>query len=562
MRKLFGLLLFILITQLTNAQSLLEPRKQFTRSDTLRGGLRPERTCFDVTFYELNIKIDTGAETIGGNNKIVFKTMHDFTTLQIDLFKNMDIDSIVALGKVLKYKREFNAVFVDMPRQMKKGERGEMMVYYHGKPIIAKRPPWDGGFTWTTDDNGKFWLGVSCEGMGASCWWPNKDFVGDEPDSVRVICTVPTGLKCVSNGVAEKEVANADNTTTFYWKVSYTMNNYNVTLNVGEYVHFSDVYVADDNTKLALNYYVMPYNLAKAKEQFKQVKPMLKCYEKYLGKYPFWNDGYSLVETPYLGMEHQGAIAYGNKYQGGYDGMDFSRIGLDFDYIIIHESAHEWWGNSVSCYDMADMWIHESFATYTESLYTDCMYGPDTALMYINAKKVTVGNKAPIQGVYGVNEEGDGDMYNKGMLFLHTLRHIVNNDPKWFSIIKNMCDTTFKFKNIGYTDVVNYFNQKTGIDLSPVFDQYLRHAKIPVLQYNVKKEGINTYIFSYRWKTDTKDFAMPFFISTGTGADMHLDATNDWQKMPLTLTKENALHIRDDLGYFSTSRFFNADRVK
>ena len=554
-QKLFwSLLLLCFFVKPAFTQSLLKQSKEYTRADTLRGSLRPERTCFDVTFYELNVKIDTAAHSLKGSNKIVFKTVEDFNTLQLDLYANMNIDSIVAMGQTLKYRREFNAVFVDMPVKMKKGSNGELIVYYNGIPTIAKRPPWDGGFTWTTDEQGKLWMAVSCEGMGASLWWPCKDYLGDEPDSMRVICTVPTGLQCITNGNPEKEVENADSTTSFYWKVSYNINNYNISLNVGNYVHFSDKYRAEDGTTLALDYYVMPYNLAKARSQFSQVKPMLKCYEKYLGKYPFWNDGYALVETPYLGMEHQGAIAYGNKYLTGYAGYDFSRIGLDFDYIIIHESAHEWWGNSVSCKDLADMWIHESFATYTESIFVDCTYGADTALKYINAKKSTVGNKKTIVGIYGVNEEGDGDMYNKGMLFLHTLRHVVNNDPEWWAIIKGMCDTTFKFKNIGYDDVVNYFNKKTGLNLSPVFDQYLRHPKIPVLQYSLKKDEGNTYILKYRWRADAAHFAMPFMVTTATGTEEQIPATEDWQKKKITLNKEADFKIRDDLGYFKIDK--------
>src|SRR5579862_6025784 len=325
-RKLFILsALLLLLTQKSFTQSLLEERKHFTRSDSLRGGLRPERTCYDVTYYELNIKIDTAEHSIVGTNKIVFKTVSDFTTLQIDLFDNMKINSIVSGGKECTYRREFNAVFVDMPAKQRAGNMGELVVNYSGKPIIAKKPPWDGGFTWTTDKNGRLWMGVSCEGMGASLWWPNKDYLGDEPDSMRVICTVPSGLMLVSNGNLEKETENADNTSTFTWRIGYPINNYNVTLNLANYAHYSDTYIADDGAKLALDYYVLSYNLDKAKLQFTQVKPMLKCYEKYLGKYPFWDDGYALVETPYLGMEHQSAIAYGNKYQTGYSGYDFSR---------------------------------------------------------------------------------------------------------------------------------------------------------------------------------------------------------------------------------------------
>ncbi len=553
--KLFlALVILVLLTSGTNAQSLLDQKKSYTRADTLRGSLRPERTCYDVTFYELNIKVDTEKHSIAGSNKIFFTIVQDFQTLQIDLYDNMKISSITFGNTELKYRREFNAIFVTMPEKMKAGTKGEITVNYYGTPTIAKRPPWDGGFTWTHDKNGKLWMGVSCEGMGASLWWPNKDYIGDEPDSMRVICTIPNGLKCIINGNEEREVTNADSTTTFYWKIGYPINNYNVTLNIGDYVHFDDTYVAEDGSKLALDYYVLPYNLEKAKTQFAQVKPMLKCYEKYLGKYPFWNDGYALVETPYLGMEHQGAIAYGNKYLTGYSGYDISRIGLNFDYIIIHESAHELWGNSVSCRDLADMWIHESFATYTESVYVECVDGYDTALKYINAKKASVKNKGTVVGKYGVNEEGDGDMYDKGCLFLNTLRHVVNNDPKWWGIIKGMCDTTFKYKNIGYDDVVNYFNQKTQMNLSPIFDQYLRHTKNPVLRYSLKKIKGDKYSLIYVWKTDEKEFSMPFSINTGNGPDEIISGTGDIQKRTIVVSKKEDFKVRDDLGYFEVEK--------
>ncbi|HWB65131.1 MAG TPA: M1 family metallopeptidase [Chitinophagales bacterium] len=556
-----------LFAQSAGAQSLLNQKKGYTRADTLRGALRPERTCYDVTYYELYVHIDTARHRITGSSKIAFKTVEDFNTMQIDLYANMKIINIVWNGKELRYRREFNAVFVEIPDRLKAGSTGEITVNYDGEPIVAKKPPWDGGFTWTYDKNGKFWLGVSCEGMGASLWWPCKDYLGDEPDSMRIICNVPAGLMAVCNGQLEKQVDRMDTTivppatnttiltptTTFYWKVTYPINNYNVTLNIADYAHFSDDYIAEDGSKLALNYYVMPYNLEKAKLQFAEVKPMLKCYEKYLGKYPFWNDGYKLVETPYLGMEHQSCIAYGNQYKTGYAGYDYSRIGLTFDYIIIHESAHEWWGNSISCKDLADMWIHESFATYTEAIYVECMFGKDTALKYINAKKSSVGNKGTIVGKYGVNEEGDGDMYNKGMLFLNTLRFIVNNDALWWDVIKDMCDTTFKYKNIGYDDVVNYFNHKTGRNLTAIFDQYLRHSKIPILNYTLKKKGGDKYELVYQWKTDETGFAMPFHITTQDG-DIVINGTGTLQRTEIRLKSKTDLKIRTDLGYFDTGK--------
>lgn len=548
--KMFVLVVGIILSVHFSYAQLTEQQGKYTLADTLRGSTRAERECFDVNYYELDIKIDTTTKSISGSNKIKFSVKQDFTTLQIDLFDNMIIDKITYAGKDVKFRREYNAVFVTLNEKLEQGMDGEITVFYHGRPTIAKRAPWDGGFTWTRDKNGKLWMGVSCEGIGASLWWPNKDYLGDEPDSMRIICNVPTGLMCVSNGNMEKDERQTDNTTTYTWKVSYPINNYNVTLNVGDYIQLHDEFTAEDESILSLDYYVLSYNKVKAKQHFAQVKPMMKCYEKYLGKYPFWNDGYALVETPYLGMEHQGAIAYGNKYLGGYSGTDYSRIGLDFDYIIIHETGHEWWGNSVSCIDIADMWIHEGFCTYSEAIYVECMYGYEKAMQYVNAKKVTVDNKAPIVGKYGVNEEGDGDMYPKGMLMLNTLRHVVNNDALWWSTIKNMSDTTFKMKNISYEDVVKFFNEKTNKNLTPIFEQYVKHTNIPVLEYQLRKQKGKEYQFKYRWITDVKGFMMPFYISTTSGTVNPLGCNNEWQTTSLTLDKTENFKIMDDMGYF------------
>lgn len=550
----FILVFFLsVLTQPTKAQ-LISQKKEYTRADTLRGALRPERTCFDVTYYDLNIRIDTAEKTISGSNTVYFRAQNDFQTLQLDLFDNMKIVNVTAAGKELRYRREFNAVFVEMNDVVKQGTLGSLTVNYYGKPQIAKRAPWDGGFTWTKDNNGKLWMAVSCEGIGASLWWPCKDYLGDEPDSMRISCTIPSGLKCISNGNLESEKRHADGTSTFNWLVSYPINTYNVTLNVGDYEHLHDEYTAADESTLSLDYYVMRYNMDKAKIQFDQVKPMLRCYEKYLGKYPFWNDGYALVETPYLGMEHQGAIAYGNKYLTGYAGSDYSRIGLTFDYIIIHESGHEWWGNSVSCKDIADMWIHESFCTYTESIYVECMYDSATAQKYINAKKPHVENKFPMVGKYDVNEEGDGDMYSKGALFLNTLRHALNKDELWWSIIKCMSDTAFKMKNIGYQDVVNYFSRQTGKDLSAVFEQYYKYPSIPTLEYGLKKLKKGEYELRYRWQTDVRNFNMPVYVSSDKVFNRRLEATNEFKTISIKLRKEADFQVNDDWMYINVKK--------
>jgi aminopeptidase N len=537
--------LFLLVK--ADAQLVTNANEAYSYADQLRGGQRKERWCYDVMHYDLKLRIDTASKSIAGSNTISFTAMEDFTKLQLDLFANMDILRITHEGVELKYRREYNAVFVEFPQVMKKGISSSLKVEYRGVPTVAKNAPWDGGFTWSHDKKGNRWIAVSCQGIGASLWWPNKDDLSDEPDSMRISCAVPDPLRCVANGQELPSTVDEKGYTTYHWKVSYPINNYNVSLNIAHYAHWSDVYTAADGDQLALDYYVLAYNKEKAMKHFEQVKPMLACYEKYLGKYPFWKDGYALVETPYLGMEHQSAVAYGNNYRSGYAGMDMSGSGLKFDYLIIHETGHEWWGNSVSAQDLADMWIHESFCTYSEAIYVECMHGYDTAMTYVNALKRNVGNKKPIMGIYGINREGDGDMYVKGMLFLNTIRHVVNNDDLWWSTIKNMSDTTFKMRNTNYKEVVQVMSEKTGVNLAPIFEQYVKWPAIPVLHYKVKQKGAD-YKIKYRWKVDAKNFEMPFVVMLGdTAHRMH--GKRKWKKSRITSNVSSA-PLKIDMEHF------------
>lgn len=529
MRRIFAILAVILITNTHVFGQLMDNQVLFTQKDTLRGALRPERTCFDVHYYDLTVDVNIGAKSIKGSNAIYFIAVEDFTILQIDLFQNLNITSITWNGKILDFKRQYDAVFVQFPSTIKKGAKEIITVAYEGFPQIAKNAPWDGGFSFDTDINGNPWVGISCEGLGASVWWPNKDHLSDEPDSMMINGIVPMDLMCVANGnlIATEQLAN--NKMKYSWKVSYPINNYNVSLNIGKYTHFSDVYTQANGKDLALDYYVLDYNLEVAKKQFAQVKPMMACYEKYLGPYPFYKDGYAMVETPYLGMEHQSVIAYGNKYQTGYLGFDYSGIGLDFDYIIIHETGHEWWGNNVSMKDLADMWIHEGFCTYSESIYVECLYGNEKALDYINASKRNISNDKPIIGIYNVNNEGSGDMYQKGAVFLNTLRYQVNNDPLWWNIILGI-QKDFAKQTVTTAQIENYISRKAGKDFSKLFDQYLRNANIPVLEYKFQhtSEGLE---LSYRWVADVAGFDMPIrYISKG-GKLVWINPTTDWQQI-------------------------------
>ena len=384
MRKLY--VLFLLVN------SLLVFSQEYSRKDSLRGNLSSLRTCYDVTFYDLDVTIDDQEKSIEySTNSIHFTALNNFNWFQIDLAANMEVMRVEFEENQLEFSREFDAVYVYFNREIKKGENTSIKVWYGGYPREAVNPPWDGGFSWEKDQNNKPWIGVSCQGLGASVWWPCKDHQSDEPDSMRIKVAARYPLKIVANGDLRNDTSLWNQRLNSWmnvseWFVSYPINNYNVTLNIGDYSHFSDKYISKKDT-LQLDYYVLYDNVDKAKKHFEQVKPMMKCFENYFGSYPFWDDGYALVETPYLGMEHQSAIAYGNNFLPGYYGNTSHIDGLDFDFIIVHESGHEWWGNSITTNDIADMWVHEGFCTYAEVLYVECIYGYQAMLSYVENQK-------------------------------------------------------------------------------------------------------------------------------------------------------------------------------
>jgi aminopeptidase N len=557
MKKLFFLTVFIysIITTIGLAQ---EPShynwRPFTRADSLRGYLSPLRSCYDVTFYNLDIAIDTSTKSIKGSNTIGFKVLNSFNKMQVDLFANMNVDKIeFEDGTLLKYTREYGAVFITLPEKLEQNSVHQIVFYYSGKPQIAERPPWDGGFVWTKDYKGNTWVEVTCQGTGASLWWPNKDHQSDEPDSMLINITVPKGLEDISNGRLRSKTELPDGSTKYSWFVSYPINNYDVTINICTFKHFSDVYTSEDGSKLTLDYYVLPENLEKAKKTFEQVKTMHACFEKYFGKYPFYRDGYKLIESSHNGMEHQSAVAYGNHYLTGYEGYASSNVGLNFDFIIIHESAHEWWGNSITSNDIADMWIHESFGAYAEALYVEYNWGRQAALEYMNGKKTNIDNDKPIIGPYNVNQEGAGDMYNKGQLVLNTLRDVINNDTLWFSILKGM-QKKFAYQCINADDVINYINQRTGQDFNYFFEQYLRYTNFPVFTAYIEKKGSETAL-RYRWEADVKDFKMPIKVTTSKGHFEFIYPTTKFQTMKLDNFNPEDFKVDEDAFLCGTKIF-------
>ena len=509
--------------------------QNFTRKDSLQGGLRPERTSFNVLRYDLNIKINPDEKSIVGYNDITFKIVENTNRIQLDLFVNMQIDSIVMNAKKLDYKRDFNAVFITFPISLTpESQQQTIRFYYSGKPIIAKNAPWDGGFVFKKDNTGKPWVGVAVQGTGASLWYPVKDTQSDEPDfGATIKVAVPNGLMNVSNGrfMGSEDLKNGY--TRWDWEVKNAINTYDITINIADYAH-----IHDNHKGLDLDYYVLRENEEKARKHFEEVKPMMDCFQSKFGTYPFAEDGYKLVETSYLGMEHQSAVAYGNKYKKGYLGSDLSQtgIGLLFDYITIHESGHEWFGNSITSKDIADMWIHEGFTQYTEVVFVECQYGYEKAMEYCNGLKGNVGNQSPIIGTYGVNHEGSGDMYPKGALLLNTLRHIVNDDEKWWKMLLKYSET-YRHKIIDTETVVAFFNQESGMNLTPVFNQYLRYPALPTLELRMIKNKLE-----FRWITTAQDFTMPIDIKI-KDKKIRINPKNDWTTSKLKIAKLDDVEV-------------------
>jgi aminopeptidase N len=513
-----------------------------TRADILRGAYGQYRDNNDLLYYHLDIRVDPDKKSIGGKNTIRFKMLKDDTRIQLDLNPALNIDKILLGSTPLKYEREFGAVFVDFPDTLRTGKTYSIDFYYSGTPTTTGR---FGGFTFGKDPSGHTWIYTACEGIGASIWWPNKDQWRDEVENMEISVAIPNGLVDVSNGKFMRKTDLGDGYTRWDWFVHYPINNYDVSLNIGNYVEFSD-HLGD----LPLDFYVLPEDLDKAKKQFVQAKGMIEAYQHYFGEYPFKKDGYKLIEVPYSGMEHQSAVTYGNHFANGYLERDWTGVGVSmkFDFIIIHESGHEWFGNSITAADPSDMWIHEGWTTYLESLYVEYTFGHDDAIKYLNGYKSKVQNRRPIIAERGVNAEPPQDMYFKGALFINTLRSVVNDDARWWKLLHDFYQH-FKYKNIMTEDVVAYFNQHTGMNLTPVFNQYLRHTAIPTLELKFNDADKTV---SYRWKVDEPGFAMPIRVGK-KGNWQIIQATTDWKTMPNTLSKDD-FDVATDLYFVNVTK--------
>lgn len=529
-KQLTIILLSFLAFNSAKAQGLLEQRRNlFSRQDSLRGSITKERAWWDVKYYHLDIKVNPKDSTITGSNTIKYKIVQEYNRMQIDLQNPLTINKVIQDGVELKYNREGNAYFIDLVALQKVGAIKGLTVFYGGKPKVANNPPWDGGITWRKDSNGNPFIASSCQGLGASVWWPNKDHMYDEVDNMHISVNVPGNLTNVSNGRLQSVTKLKDGTKTFNWYVSNPINNYGVNINVGDYVSFSEKYKGEKGN-LDLNYYVLRDNLAKAKKQFKDAPRMLEAFEHWFGPYPFYEDSFKLVEAPYLGMEHQSSITYGNGFENGYRGTDLSGTGwgLKFDFIIIHEAGHEWFANNITNKDIADMWIHESFTNYSESIFVEYFYGKQAGFEYVRGLRKKIQNDKPIIGNYDVNNEGSSDMYYKGANMLHTLRQIVDNDEKWRSILRGL-NSTFYHQTVTTKQIENYLSSNAGLDLQPFFDQYLRDTRIPTLEYFFKDNKMG-----FRWTNCAAGFNMPVKIFIN-GKEEWLKPTVEWASNPISV---------------------------
>ncbi|MFT5756037.1 MAG: aminopeptidase N [Alteromonadaceae bacterium] len=531
----------------SSAKDLFSGTEKTTHQDKLRGEITPERAWWDLRHYHIDLVVDPSNRTFSGSTKMRYKVLTQPKRLQIELQKPLTLDKVMQNGKELTVERDGYSHFITVDNAQEVGKEYDVIMFFSGAPQVAKRAPWDGGITWTKDSNGLDFIASTSQGLGASIWWPNKDHAYDEPDDgVLISVEVPEHLMDVSNGRLIKVDEHPERKTkTYHWQVTNPINNYGVNINIGDYVHFGEKYHGEKG-QLDMDYYVLRENLEKAKKQFKDAKRTIEAFEYWFGPYPFYEDSFKLVEAPYLGMEHQSSVTYGNGYQNGYLGRDRSQAGpgMLFDFIIVHESGHEWFANNITHNDVADLWIHESFTNYSESLFLEFHFGKEKAYEYIRGQRMNIQNKGKIIGEYNIHKEGSSDMYDKGGNMLHTLRQIIDNDVTWRGILRGL-NKNFYHQNVDSKDIEDYISTKAGKDFSKIFDQYLRDIRIPSFEYFVKDK-----VMKIRWGNVIEGFDMPLQVFIN-GKAQWLSPTEKWTIVDLTAANPS---IKIDANFYISTQ--------
>ena len=537
MRRTQIFLLFFLLNTYVQSRA-----QKYSAQDTLRGSITPERIWWDLVYYDLDVTVQPKVKSIRGTNTIHYKVVSPNNIMQIDLQPPMKLIKAVQDEVELSINQNRNAHFIQLEKKQNRKKIEQIVLHFEGQPKEAINAPWDGGFSWKKDYNGNDFIATSCQGIGASVWWPNKDHMYDEVDSLQMKITVPKHLKAVGNGRL-RAVTKNEKTASYTWFVSNPINNYGVNINIGDYVDFSETYNGEKGN-LDMHYFVLKDNLSKAKKQFLDAPKMMKAFEYWFGPYPFYEDSYKLVEVPYLGMEHQSSVTYGNRYMDGYLGRDLSGTGwgLKFDFIIIHESGHEWFANNITNKDIADMWIHEGFTAYSENLFLDYYYGKEASSEYVIGTRKRIRNDRPIIGKYNVNAEGSSDMYYKGANMIHMLRQFTKNDEKWRGILRKM-NAKFHHQTVTTQQIESFLSDEIDLDLHSFFNQYLRDVRIPTLEYNIDKN-----ILHYRWTNVVEGFEMP----------IEFESNKQWQWLYPTVSWQtkaiNSSTITVDEDYYITTK--------
>ena len=537
MRRTQIFLLFFLLNTYVQSRA-----QKYSAQDTLRGSITPERIWWDLVYYDLDVTVQPKAKSIRGTNTIHYKVVSPNNIMQIDLQPPMKLIKAVQDEVELSINQNGNAHFIQLEKKQNRKKIEQIVLHFEGQPKEAINAPWDGGFSWKKDYNDNDFIATSCQGIGASVWWPNKDHMYDEVDSLQMKITVPKHLKAVGNGRL-RAVTKNEKTASYTWFVSNPINNYGVNINIGDYVDFSETYNGEKGN-LDMHYFVLKDNLSKAKKQFLDAPKMMKAFEYWFGPYPFYEDSYKLVEVPYLGMEHQSSVTYGNRYMDGYLGRDLSGTGwgLKFDFIIIHESGHEWFANNITNKDIADMWIHEGFTAYSENLFLDYYYGKEASSEYVIGTRKRIRNDRPIIGNYNVNAEGSSDMYYKGANMIHMLRQFTKNDEKWRGILRKM-NAKFHHQTVTTQQIESFLSDEIDLDLHSFFNQYLRDVRIPTLEYNIDKN-----ILHYRWTNVVEGFEMP----------IEFESNKQWQWLYPTVSWQtkaiNSSTITVDEDYYITTK--------
>lgn len=534
----------------------------------LLGELTPIRENFDVQHYDLSVAIDIENQSITGQNVITYKAVEDINEIQVDLQEPLQVESITRDGNPLTFEKKFNSYFVSLGREIQEGSTDSITVKYSGKPKAAVSPPWDGGFVWETDSLGQPWVGVACEGEGASVWWPNKDHLSDEPDlGVKTSFRVPSNLKAIGNGKMINTEEHDDGTTTYTWKTVHPIDNYNVTVNIGDYVNYTDFYQRPippqqpglgqqqrvKPPSLDVDYYILSYHVDQAKQHFSFVEDVIGTFEFVFGPYPFYEDGFGIVETPYLGMEHQGAIAYGNNFEQGYRGQ-LVKPYIEFDYLFVHETAHEWWGNNISVKDRADIWIQEGFASYADAIYVVSSYGFKAYLEYMDYYRSQVRNQEPVVGEYDINHDIPGDAYYKTALMLNTLSQLIESNQDWIGIMQKAQQQFRAPYTVTGQEFRDFLTEESGIELTAFFQQYLDTTMIPKLQMKLVKDDGDEFLI-YRWTNVVDGFDMPVQLEYAQYKQKWIYPEQDWKKVELPKETNKQFLTVDERSFYIDLQF-------